>query len=399
MFARRLFNCPNDLKDNKRLKFLQIAVCIGFIGGVLLSHELWFAWARTFPRVSMFFEVPVLIDRLLTVILIISLILINFFERLKIFSISAIASLILLIVFDQLRLQPWVYQYLLLLILLALQSENDSNSNQTLGLSQIIIAGLYFWSGVQKLNFTFSHETLSLLLAPLQNTFPSFQPPLVLIGVSIAIFESLIGCGLIFRKTRNLAVCLAVLMHATILAVLIAKDYNRIIWIWNAILMLIVIIVFWKNDGSIKQTITFSKVINWKVWSAKSIAFASVLLPILSFVGWSDMYLSGALYSGNTAVGVIRINEDLYGKLPPKAQQNVFQTKSSGEKMLPLSEWSMSEFNVPAYPEKRIFKQVAREVCKLTNDRNNIELIIKERPEILDGIYKVTRISCEQLEQ
>ena len=25
------------------------------------------------------------------------------------------------------------------------------------------------------------------------------------------------------------------------------------------------------------------------------------------------------------------------------------------------------------YPEKRIFKQLAREVCKLTNDRNNIE--------------------------
>ena len=345
------------------------------------------------------------IERLLTTILIISLIALILSQRQKIFFIPAITSLISLISlisFDQMRLQPWVYQYLLLLTIFALhnwETEDDSDSNRTLGLLQIMIAGLYFWSGVQKMNFTFSHETLPMLLSPLQNLFPSIQLPFVFFGISIALTETLIGAGLLFRKTKRLSVLLAVTMHATILGLLIAKDYNSIVWIWNAVLMLIVVIAFWKNDVSIKQSITSSSAGYWKVWLAKSVTLASVLLPILSFAGWWDMYLSGALYSGNTPVAVIRINEDTFGNLPAKAQQTVFRTKSRGEQMLPLFEWAIADLNVPTYPEIRVFKQVAREMCKLTNDKGQVELIIKERPAIFDGNYEITQISCLELEK
>lgn len=313
--------------------------------------------------------------------------------------IAAVSSLFILIFFDQTRLQPWVYQYLLLLVVLAShnwQREDEFGSNQTLGLVQFLIAGLYFWSGVQKLNFSFSHETLPILLTPLQNRFPSTSLPFVWLGVGMALIEAFIGCGLLWGRTRNLSVCLAVAMHLSILGLLIAKDYNSIVWVWNATLMLLVIAAFWKSGVSVKQTI--QEVENRKSIIAKLIVAASLLLPVLSFWGWWDMYLSGALYSGNVEIGVIRVNEEIIEKLPPKAQQSVFKTKSSGEKMLPLFEWAIAELNVPVYPEQRVFKEVFRDVCGLADDKNGIELIIKGKPAILDGRYQIARMSCAEIE-
>lgn len=387
------------MKNSSRLKFLRIALCLGFIFGILFSFELWFPVARSFPRVPMSVESTVWVDRILTVILVISLIFSAVSFRPKIFLSSAAFALVLLVFFDQMRLQPWVYQYLLLIIILALQSKDETDSEQTLCPAQIIIAGLYFWSGVQKLNFTFSDETLPLLLAPVQNLFPSAYLPYVFIGIIIALAEALIGGGLLFRKTRNLSVVSAVIMHTGILILLIAKNYNSIVWIWNAFLMAAVAILFWKNDVSIKQMLFSANEKKRKFRFAGSIAATSVLLPVLSFAGFWDMYLSGALYSGNTAVGVVRINDDLYEKLPPKARQSVFQTKSGGEKILPFHEWAIAELNVPAYPANRVFKKITNEVCRLTGDKNQVELIIKMRPAILDGKYDLMRINCDLLEK
>lgn len=387
------------MKNPNRLKFLQITICLGLLVGIACSHELWFPIERTFPRTPLLFALPEsfvwYFEWFFSSILVISLLLIIFLRRPKIFLAVAISSLVLLSLFDQLHLQPWVYQYLLIFAVFwrhDWQTEDESAVNQTLGLAQIIIAGLYVWSGVQKMNFTFSHELLPSLLAPLQNLFPSIQLLFVFLGIAIPVTESLVGCGLLFRRTRNLAVCLAILMHSFILSLLIAKDYNSIVWIWNFTLIFAVVFAFWQNSVSLRETI-----INRKFTPVKLIVFASVLLPILSFFGWWDLFLSGALYAGNVEIPVIRINEEVFEKLPPTAQSTVFQTKTTGEKMLPLFEWSIADTNAPVYLEERVFRQITREVCKLASDKNQIELIVRERPAILDGHYKVAVINCLEL--
>lgn len=393
------------MKNLKRLKFLRVVVCIALLVGVLFSLELWFPTARAFPRTPLLFALPEAVvlhaERLLCAVLLISLILITIVRRSKLFSVIAVASLGTLIFFDQMRLQPWVYQYLLLLVVLTLhdwQTEDEPASNQTLCHLQLIIAALYFWSGVQKLNFAFADETLPELLAPLQSVLFAVHPPLLVLGITMALTEVLIGCGLLFRKTRNLCLFLAVTMHGIVLGLLIAKGYNSIVWVWNAAMILMVVILFWNSDVSFRRTITVWHKSDWKTKTARSVAVACSLLPILSFWSWWDMYLSGALYSGNTAVAVVRINEEVRENLPQSARQQVFQTKSGGEQMLPLFEWAMAELNVPVYPEPRVFKQVTRTLCHLTKDKSRVELVLKGRPAIFDGSYQVTRITCEQLE-
>lgn len=392
----------------KRLKLLRIIICLAFVAGICFSHELWFPVSRTFPRAPIFFQAPEEIvlfgERLLSIVLTASLLAVNFVRRKYIFLISALVSLLLLILFDQNRLQPWVYQYSLILLVFTLtrddaEAADETNLNAASASIQILLAGLYIWSGIQKMNFTFSHETLPLLLAPVQSSFPSFQPPTVLLGISIALTESLVGWGLLFRKTRKLSVWLAVLMHAGILTLLIAKNYNSIVWVWNAALVPLVVVSFWRSDNSAIKTFAVRQAGGWKSKAAKFIAAASVLLPVLSFFGWWDAYLSSALYSGNVPVAVMRIDDDVFEKLPEKARQSVFRTKSGGEMILPLFEWALADLNVPVYPEQRVFRQAAHEVCETANDKSRVELIIKERPAVFDGSYNLTRIGCAQLDR
>jgi hypothetical protein len=67
--------------------------------------------------------------------------------------------------------------------------------------------------------------------------------------------------------------------------------------------------------------------------------------------------------------------------------------------MLPLFEWSLADLNVPAVPERRIFRRVARDVCRSAEDKTAVELIVKERPAITDGSFQVTRTNCAALEK
>jgi len=362
---------------------------------------MWFPVSRTFPRVPFLFALPEsfarLFEWLFSSILVFSLILTIFSARRKIFLMVAVASLVTLCFFDYLRFQPWTYQYLLIFIVICWhdwEKEDESAINKTLGLAQILVAGIYIWSGIQKMNYNFSHDVLPVLFVPIQNLFPSFQPPFVFLGIVIPLTESLTGVGLLFRKTRNIAVAPAVLMHSIILSLLIAKNYNQIVWIWNLTLIFADLILFWRNPVSIKEAIA-----DRKRPPVKLIVFAAVFLPVLNFFGYWDYFLSGAYYSGNIKIPVIRINEEVFGKLSPTAKSNVFQTKTTGEKMLPLFEWSIADTNAPVYLEERVFRHVALEICKLASNKNQVELIIRERPAILDGSYNVKRITCAELER
>lgn len=124
--------------------------------------------------------------------------------------------------------------------------------------------------------------------------------------------------------------------------------------------------------------------------SAETIRILCGLAPALSFTGWWDQYLSAALYSGKSPVGVMHISESLRERLPATAEQQVFTTKS-GELMLPFYEWSMAELNVPPYPEVRVYRHLAKQVCLYSDGQQGIELIVKDRISLINGSFVVTR--------
>lgn len=387
-----------------RLLALRRVVAAAFITGIALSHNLWFPTSRTFPRAPLLPSLPAVIVPAFEYL----------FGGLFVFSLAGLAlsscstrcyyaaltSLALLVSFDQTRLQPWVYQYLLVLLVIALYGRlgSDGRAARCLPLLQVVVAMYYFWGGVQKLNYSFCHEVVPQLLTPFGNFLTLTESQTSAIGVGMASLEIFVGCGLLLRRTRNFCVGPAVAMHAMLLVLLIAKGLNSVVWPWNAALMLAVPCLFRRSDASARQALAGWWTDNGRVRAALVATVLCAVLPALSFVGWWDMYLSGALYSGNTQVAAVRVDEAVYERLPDKAKRQMFKS-GAGEWILPVYEWGMSELNVPPYPEPRVYRQVARDICKSANDKSQVELIIKGRPATLDGGYEVVRMDCSQIDE
>jgi hypothetical protein len=378
-------------------------VAAGLLCAVALSPRLWFPLGRSFPRAPLLFDLPTTLthaaEYTLSCLLVVSLVALPFGRRPKLCSTLAVSLLALLLLLDQTRLQPWAYQYLLLLALLALRQRPGGGASadaRTLSLMLLVVASLYFWGGVQKLNYAFSREVLPQLLAPLEGRLPLTQSQLTALGVGVALFEVGVGCGLLLRRTRKPSVLLALAMHVLLLGLLIGEGRNSVVWPWNAALMALVLVLFWRGGGSVRHALSRWGAADAAGRAARLIALACAVLPLASFWGWWDVYLSGALYSGNTAVAVVRVDEKALGSLPPTAARQVFET-GSGELMLPVFEWASADLNVPPYPEPRVFRRVAREVCKSAGGESRVELIVRGRPAVTDGSFKVDRMNCSQL--
>jgi len=386
-----------------RLGVLRRLTSAALLCGIALSMNLWFPISRSFPRAPLLIALPQQVippvEYLLSSLLSAALVALILAKRPMKYLTVAIVALTLLCLVDQTRLQPWVYQYLVVFVVLALdhqQSRGERPSVLTLFALQSIVASLYFWGGLQKLNHSFSHEVLSQLLTPTQNILALSPRQLSALGLGIATIEIFTGFGLLLKKTRKICICLALAMHGLILGLLIAQNQNSVVWAWNGGLVLIVVVLFWRSDTSLGQVSRYWRAGNPGSRASIIVAALYVVLPVLSFWGWWDLYLSGALYSGNNPVAVVRVEGEVYEQLAPTPKQQVFVT-GSGEQMLPLFEWSMAELNVPPYPEFRVYQQLTRELCRFAEDKNQAELIVKTRPAIMDGSYNVVRMDCSAL--
>src|SRR4051812_31945243 len=178
------------------------------LSGVALSLNLWFPLTRTFPRAPLIVALPQSftppVEYLLGGLLVVALAAVVFAKRPLKYLFATNALLALLVLLDQTRLQPWVYQYMLLLAVIALRERQGGAEHRvalTLSVLQLIVASLYVWSGVQKLNYTFGQEVLPQLLAPLQSRLPLTQAQLSVVGISVALAEIFTGCGLLIKRT------------------------------------------------------------------------------------------------------------------------------------------------------------------------------------------------------
>ncbi len=214
--------------------------------------------------------------------------------------------------------------------------------------------------------------------------FPSY---LILI---IPFLEIFIGLGLLTRRFRNGAVLVAVATHAAILLLLVASGENVVVWPWNVAMMAFVWTLFWRN----KETTARSIVAGKKAFQILVLILFGVL-PSLSFAGLWDSYLSSALYSGNTYQTALYLEPAVLAKLPPAIHPHVWQR--SEPFFLDINRWAYAELGVPVYPEPRVFRQVAKRICKYA-EGERLSLWIKERPHPFTGLFESEYYDCESLD-
>jgi uncharacterized membrane protein YphA (DoxX/SURF4 family) len=381
-----------------RLFWLKALLALALLSEFLLSFRLW-EGSRHYPLTPVWAglpDIPPLVSRAWFVGLLVLLMVIAVARRPRWYIVSFVILAGLLSLWDQSRWQPWFYQQTFMLAALAVYpwAAEDANKRETaVNILRLIIASTYFWSGLQKLNAGFFDDVFPYLVEPVVALFPGFPEELLRpAAIAVPFIETGIGVWLLTRF-RNAAVVLALCMHAFILFAIgpLGQDVNTVVWPWNIAMMGSVVLLFWRTRGFRVKDV---------VIPSTSPLHAVVLLlfgvmPLFSFFGLWDSYLSASLYSGNTKDGILYVSEDvrreLSGEVPDRALR-------SGGHTLDIFAWSMEELNVPPYPETRIYKSVASHVCAQAHRPSEVSLVVVNKPPLLDGGREAEIYDCSGLE-
>jgi len=250
---------------------------------------------------------------------------------------------------DVLRLQPQLYLGYIFLILLAVD-RNKANL-------QRVIIFVYFWAGLQKLNFGWTSQFFPRALKSFEvfsgldvNSFP------IAVGVSAALFESLIGLMLLLPKTRNMGVLAATALHLFILLLLgpLNGDMEPFVWPWNAWMICVVWLLFIDER---EKTVFFNR-----GFTGHIVTVLFLIGPLSNFAGWWNDYLAFKIYSGNVRAGYI-----LYPPESKYQEDPIFEEITTRKRGINISSWGFADVGANHFPSDWYFKDFFWQICRKLN--------------------------------
>jgi hypothetical protein len=381
------------------VSLLRVTLSLGCLSGLLWSRKLWLS-SRSYPLTPITETLPAIstpFDYVLFIAVLLLLVIISINSRPLIPIVALLVVGLYLCLLDQSRLQPWIYQYAVMLAAFAFylrRGPGEHNQRVLFNTCRLIIAASYCWSGLQKVGVGFTDRIFPSLVNPYLNhilgTVNLLPRALIIV---IPLLEVGIGIGLLTRRYRNVSVLLALMTHILILALLIPLKRNSVVWPWNMAMAGSVFILFWRvSDFSLREVL-----LPRKLGFQTIVLILFAIMPLFSFVNLWDSYLSASLYSGNIQAAVIDVSESAKQRLPPTVQPYVQQSRSTGKLQISPTRWSLMELNVPSYPERRIFMNVARKICAYGEQPADVILTIYEKPNRWNGSREVRSYNCSEL--
>ena len=367
-----------------RSRVLVITIAAGVAAGLLLSPHAWLG-DRSYPVAPVWRQLgplPRSINVSLYSTLLFALGAAAIAAKPERWLAGAVGLGVVFVCFDQSRLQPWFYQYLVMLGAFAVcgvRRDGPEDADEALNVCRLVTVCIYIWSGLAKANADFVWNTFPSLIAPISRFLP---PSLVSVSHSLGFLAPLteigIGCGLLSRRFRTAAVLGALGVHALLLFCLgpLGWNYNSVVWPWNLAMAAIVVLLFWRTPG-----VTASQIIRPR----RRAFHAMVLLlfgiaPALSFVNLWDQYLSFGLYARPRSEMTLRVTDDLANRLPNEVLRYVHPTDIPRIYVIDVPEWSLSELNLTIYPEPRVYRAVGRFICSFAQQTSDdMRMAIRER--------------------
>lgn len=365
-----MFNL-NKIPEETKVLYLQTIAIAGLITSLLLSAKAW-STERSFPLSPVFSgpEVSAGLHDGLFLITILSLAGGLFRTQFRKYLIAlGLVSLLTLVSLDINRLQPWVLHYFAILFLFSsFVSKRFFTALSVLNVARIIVGGIYFWSGIQKINYRFFTEIFPWFTEHLWSPFGlAGAYTIVFIGLFVPFIESFFALGLFTRKFRNISITGSVLMLIVVLSSIgpFGHGWNSSVWPWNIAIFSMVILLFYGYRFS------FSDFINQirGNWLAYMMIFVFWIMPAGNLFGLTDNYLSWSLYSGKVPEASIQGNQEFLLSISQKAKD--------GE--LTFVQWTLDDLNLVPYPENRVFLDVFKNLC--TNNTTPLTLTIREYPD------------------
>lgn len=269
---------------------------------------------------------------------------------------------------DQQRWQPWFYQYGLMLLPFAFHkwgNPDDQTRNAIIAQQQIIIAGIYLWSGLHKCHPSFIAVYQTNLIKPILN---SLEIAWLIDGLKataylVPVTEIAIAIGLLFQRVRFYALLGVVATHAVILFLIgpvQGKITNSVVWPWNVVMVALAFTAFHRSAPPLRAAFASRRLLPVGVLIAALVLPA----PALFYIGSWDRYLSFNLYSGKQRRLLVKIEAEAEPFVPESWRPYLAPTKAAdNHKILNVANWSLQELNVPLVTEWRILRGFARDIA------------------------------------
>lgn len=287
---------------------MTVVTVLGLAAGMVISLPLWLG-GRAVPHVPWVEGVPFLGAPWDTALLgALAAVLLTAAVRARHWpALAACVVLCLAIgVQDVVRAQPWFFEYVLILWLLTARAAAPASPEadaRTLRALVWLFAAVYLYSGISKVNDTYVHEVVPLLIKPFVTpTTPPAGGVIAFAWLSVVV-ETLIGLGFLFRRTQRTAVVAVTLMHTGILACLgpLGLNDNAVVWPWNIMMIALCWLVVWPRGGaraaSSPDAHPPARARRLGAWQSPAL-IAGCVLPALGVVHAWPAYLSWNMYTG-----------------------------------------------------------------------------------------------------
>jgi len=257
----------------------------------------------------------------------------------------------LLIFGDQLRLQPWVYQFVAMAAALSILPPRPA-----LALCRIFVASIFAHSGLSKLDASFVAEMGPLLVRTLSRILGvdsssvtgEGRPPWVL---AMPAGELLVAALLLIRPTRRLGFLAAAGMHAVLILILgpWGLGHSPIVLGWNLAMAVEEFLLFWPEPTPVRGPRVRSI-----RGTALGVGFASlVVMPLGERWGLLDSWPSHALYASHCERSRIAIRGPGFDRLPSPVRVASRRSPDGDGWILNPTDWTRSVRGVPVYPQAR----------------------------------------------
>lgn len=366
--------------EQQRLIAFTRLLAVSTLCCLVFSWRLWVSRAH-YPLVPLFGFVPALpypCDFAVFGVLVGSLLGVVVWPRSRALIVLVLSLFGLLFLQDQNRLWPSFYQFCFLFLLLAARRRGGGGeeAGRVLAGARFVVAMLYFWGGVQKLNPYFFAEEFPWFVEPLTQFLPVDASWLPRIAVLAAALEIGIGIGLLTRRLCRVALVGAVLMHLLIALCIgpLRDHWNNSSWVWGMTVAAQTWALFYRAPAFRFATMFAApRPHNAPPWLA---VLLIGIMPVLNNVNRWDSALSFNVYSGNVDYGEVHLRVGVVHLLPDEIAPLV--DVRFGRAVLVLNRWSLHEFNANTYPETRVFKAVFRGLGALLPDGSAV-LYVEEK--------------------
>ena len=330
----------------------------------LLCYQLWMA-DRFFPLVPVndsLLQVPAYFHTIVFGLSLFCMAVLVVFPR-KQLAIVLLFLEVIACLFDQNRWQTWEWFFVFLLAAYVFIRDKRARIFSW----QLIIIGLYLFSGLSKCNSSFINNVWKELFLKQFAGAGQTSTWVLRMGYLLPILEIASAVFLCFNRSVKMGVLILIAMHLVNLVVFgpLGISTNSTIWPWNIFMPILLVLLFYKGG------ISFSERNLWKPLFTTLVLLCWWVLPGLQLAGlWNNKYLPCNLYSGKTNYMYI-CSDDLHARLRLTDCFTYTKFMLPCADALSVYQWSMREMNSPPFPEERVYKALAREWNKWYPGGNN----------------------------